>query len=148
MSLTPHRQADLAHPAQNIAYIRDFRRPDDTPDADKNCGSHGLATSSVITTKPVGNVPGEWQGIAPGVELGNYIVGGCKYGIGNVVQALEQAAVDKVQIISMSLAFGNNWAFSSLVAEAKVYDKLRAMGILFVVGSDNTGDKGLYRSKS
>jgi hypothetical protein len=148
MSLTPHRQADLAHPAQNIAYTRDFRRADDTPDADKNCGSHGLATSSVITTKPVENRPGEWQGIAPGVELGNYIVAGCKYGIGNVIQALEQAAVDKVQIISMSLAFGDNWAFSDLVAEAKVYNKLQALGILVVVGSDNTGDKGLYRSKS
>ena len=108
------------------------------------CGDHATACAGLISSVP--SALGEWQGIAPDAELGNYIVSGCKGAtVDKIMRALEQAAVDKVNILSMSLGWGSYWAFNSFDSSVRLFEKTAERGILLVVASGNDGRSGLTR---
>ncbi|KAJ4360007.1 uncharacterized protein N0V89_000566 [Didymosphaeria variabile] len=138
-------KADTTHPGIKIAFSTDLRDSDDRH-GDPMCGSHATACAGLISSVP--SIAAEWQGVAPDVELGNYIISGCKGGtVGKIMQALEQAAIDKVNVVSLSLGWGSYWAFTAFSSEVRLFEKIAAKGILLVVSAGNDGNKGLYKEK-
>ncbi|KAF1976405.1 hypothetical protein BU23DRAFT_597227 [Bimuria novae-zelandiae CBS 107.79] len=57
--------------------------------------------------------------------------------VGKLMQALEQAAVDKVNVLSLSLAYGTHWAFTAFASDVRLFQKTaeRVMLLVVVAGS-------------
>lgn len=133
---------DKRHPAITVDYVFDYRHPDDVDDPNPTCMSHATACGGLIKSKP--GPLGYETGSAPGAQLGNYILGGCKHGghAGLVLQALEQAVKDGTNILSISLGYGNNWKF---LQESDIYRRVTEAGVLLVIAAGNAGNDGLFR---
>ncbi|GFR49052.1 hypothetical protein Agub_g11078 [Astrephomene gubernaculifera] len=102
------------------------------------------ATSSNTSSSTASQQPlFSYQGVAPGVTLGAYKVFGCSGGTTSelVVAAMDQAALDGMQVINLSL--GDEGAWGGPVAEAA--NRLSALGILVVAAAGNAGtSSGLF----
>lgn len=110
--------------------------PDNDP---MDCNGHGTHVAGII-----GGLDEKIGGVAPDVTFGAYRVAGCKAGplVDNVIEAMEQAAADGMNIINLSVGFPNMWG-SRKLAEAAT--NIANKGIIIVGAVGNTGDMGLYR---
>jgi subtilisin family serine protease len=133
---------DTRHPAIKVDYVFDYRHPEDIGDPTPSCMSHATACGGLVSSQPGPN--GFHTGAAPGVTLGNYILGGCKHGghSGLVLQALEQAVIDRTNVLSISLGYGDAWKF---LDDTKTFTKVAEAGVLLVIAAGNGGHDGLYR---
>ncbi|KAI9140222.1 peptidase S8/S53 domain-containing protein [Paraphysoderma sedebokerense] len=110
--------------------------PDNDP---MDCNGHGTHVAGII-----GGLDEKIGGVAPDVTFGAYRVAGCKAGplVDNVIEAMEQAAADGMNIINLSVGFPNMWG-SRKLAEAAT--NIANKGIIIVGAVGNTGGMGLYR---
>lgn len=134
---------DKRHPALTVDYIWDNRQLGDIDDnPDPSCMSHATTCAGLIKSKP--GPGGIETGTAPGVQLGNYILGGCKYGdtVQSILMASEQAVKDGTNILSISYAYGKNWKF---LTDSSFFQRITEAGILVVVGASNSGNDGIFR---
>ncbi|KAJ1954797.1 hypothetical protein IWQ62_005670, partial [Dispira parvispora] len=114
--------------------------PDDNPL--DNCYGHGTHVAGIIA----GN-HGEFRGVAPDATLGIYRVLGCdgSTNSGIVMQALEKACLDGMQVINLSLGFPGGWIMWS---EAQMVETLAQRGIKVVAAVGNDGMNGLFTMNS
>ncbi|KAI9227669.1 MAG: peptidase S8/S53 domain-containing protein [Piptocephalis tieghemiana] len=118
------------------------------PDADPfdECNGHGTAIAGIIagsgqstqTSKsPVGT------GVAPEATLGAYRIFSCSGYVDQhiVMQALERAYADGMDIINLSFGVGSGWASSP---ESLMVSQLVSKGILVVAAVGNDGELGLW----
>jgi subtilisin family serine protease len=112
-----------------------------TPVADPiadDCNGHGTHVSGIVGAN------GIVTGVAPGVKFGAYRVFGCAGSANDdvILAALEQAYVDGMNVVNMSLgdAF-NSWPQAPL---AKASDVLLKNGVVVVASIGNSGLDGVY----
>ncbi|KAI0376492.1 subtilisin-like protein [Hypomontagnella monticulosa] len=107
-------------------------------------GGHGSHVAGIIAARDPDGVGFGVIGVAPDAELHMYRVFGC---VGSVtdeilMQALQMAAEDGVDVISMSLGYASIWETAS------PYDTLltgiRNKGVGLVIAAGNDGERGLY----
>jgi minor extracellular serine protease Vpr len=109
------------------------------PDADPDtaCSGHGSHVAGIV------GASGAITGVAPGVTFGAYRVFGCTGSTNDAVllEALERAAADGVDIINMSLGSPFGWPEDPVVAAASA---LTDMGITVVVSAGNNNGLGVF----
>lgn len=78
-------------------------------------------------------------GVAPEADIGMYRVFGCGGGVPNdiIMLAMQQAAIDKVDILSLSLGSSASFEVDDLFAD--ITTALEALGIVVVVANGNSG---------
>ncbi|KAJ1914822.1 hypothetical protein IWQ60_008665 [Tieghemiomyces parasiticus] len=150
---------DLTHPAFGncfktagcpIQYGYDFvgddfngtNTPKPGPKPIDNCTPHGTHVAGVVA----GN-HGVFKGVAPKATLGIYRIMGCEQLTSTevVLQALEMAYTDGMQVINMSFGVPSGW---SLWAEDLAVSALMAKGVYVVAGAGNDGDNTLWAISS
>ena len=122
---------DAADPATSIA-------PDPFPD---DCNGHGTHVAGIIGAN------GGITGVAPDVTFSAYRVFGCKGSTTSdiILQALERALDDHVDIVNMSLGAALQWP---QYPTAKAADRLTRHGIVVVASAGNESALGLYGSSA
>ncbi|KAG0223160.1 hypothetical protein BGX31_008663 [Mortierella sp. GBA43] len=144
---------DFTHPALGgcfgkgckVAFGHDFvgddfngknmPQPSDTP---MDCAGHGTHVAGII-----GALDDVVIGVAPEVTLGAYRVLGCK-GSSNddtILAALERAAMDRMDIINLSIGEPNGWPLNPV---ARAISKLKDLGIMVTVSHGNDNSQGLF----
>jgi minor extracellular serine protease Vpr len=132
-------QFDFVGDAYNADPASASYDPTPTPDpiAD-DCNGHGTHVSGIIGAN------GGATGVAPGVTFGAYRVFGCGGSANDdvILAALEQAYVDGMDVVNMSLgdAF-NSWPQAPL---AQASDTLLKNGVVVVASIGNSGLNGVY----
>ncbi|KAI9596579.1 peptidase S8/S53 domain-containing protein [Syncephalis fuscata] len=113
------------------------------PDKDPmdNCSGHGTHVAGIAAANGRGIV-----GVAPLATLGAYRVVSCKqHGLSShVAQALEQAYVDKMDIINLSMSLEDR----ENIHLATTITKLLEANIVVVSSADNNGSQGMWRVAS
>ncbi|KAJ9055420.1 hypothetical protein DSO57_1004279 [Entomophthora muscae] len=116
--------------------------PDDDPR--DICGGHGTHVAGIIGA----NGP-EFLGVAPNITFGAYRVFGCgvnaKVESDIIIEAMELAYKDGMDIINLSLGGGSAWAE---YPDSVVADNLSRLGVLVIAASGNDGDKGMWEIAS
>ena len=118
-----------------------------TPVPDENaddCGGHGTHVSGIVG----GNDPSTgFKGVAPDVVFGAYKVFGCEGSVNDpvIMDAMEMAVRDGMQVINMSLGSGYDWAESPL---ARAASRVVKRGVVMVNSQGNEGDNGQFSSGS
>ncbi|WP_237724743.1 S8 family serine peptidase [Deinococcus alpinitundrae] len=115
--------------------------PDESAD---DCGGHGTHVSGIVG----GNDPSTgFKGVAPEVVFGAYKVFGCEGSVNDpvVMDAMEMAVRDGMQVINMSLGSGYDWAESPL---ARAASRVVKRGVVMVNSQGNEGDNGQFSSGS
>ncbi|KAJ1974174.1 hypothetical protein H4R33_006853 [Dimargaris cristalligena] len=110
------------------------------PDSDPfdPCQYHGTHVTGILA----GN-DGDFKGVAPDATIGVYRVLGC-YNIVTesiVVQALEQAYLDGMNIVTMSIGFPGAWGAS---ASGDASATLVQQGVFVVSAAGNQGKDGMW----
>ena len=111
--------------------------PDNNAD---DCGGHGTHVSGIVG----GNDPSTgFKGVAPDVNFGAYKVFGCEGSVNDPVllDAMEMAVRDGMQVINMSLGSGYGWAESPL---ARAASRVVKRGVVMVNSQGNNGDTGQF----
>ncbi|KAJ2557081.1 hypothetical protein EV175_001566 [Coemansia sp. RSA 1933] len=120
--------------------------PEPGPDPRDTCDGHGTHVTGIIAA----NGPSV-RGVAPGVTLGVYRIFGCPgNGTGQaaddvILQAMEAAHHDGMEVINMSFGGGSGWSEDPLSVAAS---RLVSDGIVMVASAGNDGTNGLYSSGS
>ncbi|MGP9538712.1 S8 family serine peptidase [Brachybacterium sp. AOP43-C2-M15] len=111
--------------------------PDEYPD---DCGGHGTHVAGII------GADGEVVGAAPGADLMSYRVFGCEGSSSTdvILAAMEQAAVDGVDVVNMSL--GASFMTWQDYPTAQLADVLSARGVAVVISAGNEGVAGTFSS--
>ncbi|MDO5495631.1 MAG: S8 family serine peptidase [bacterium] len=109
--------------------------PDAWPD---DCGGHGTHVAGIVGAN------GGVTGVAPEVEFGAYRIFGCDGSSDSevIMEAMEQAHADGMDIINMSL--GASLQTWSSYPTAVLADRLVDAGIVVVVSQGNAGDLGTF----
>ena len=107
--------------------------PDPNPD---DCGGHGSHVSGIV-----GGNGGGIRGVAPGVTFGAYRVFGCNGSTSSdiIVEALERAYADGMQVVNQSLGSGRQWP---QYPTAQATSRLAAKGVVMVASIGNNGPGG------
>ncbi|KAJ1974955.1 hypothetical protein H4R33_006727, partial [Dimargaris cristalligena] len=110
------------------------------PDSDPfdPCQYHGTHVTGILA----GN-DGDFKGVAPDATIGVYRVMGC-YNIVTesiVVKALEQAYLDGMNIVTMSIGFPGAWGAS---ASGDASATLAQLGVFVVSAAGNRGKDGMW----
>lgn len=108
-------------------------QPDDNPD---DCGGHGTHVAGIV-----GANGGGIKGVAPQVTLGAYRVFGCAGSSSSdvIVEALERAYADGMQVINQSLGAARQWP---QYPTAQASSRLVAKGVVMVASIGNNGPLG------
>lgn len=122
-------------------------RPDPMYPFPEDCAGHGTHVAGIVG----GSDPQEtrdrdlaFSGVAPGVQFGIYRVFGCKGGSSDeaIIQALEQAYIDKMQVVNLSIGHPfHNWTQSP---DAVAANRLVKKGVVVVASAGNSGRNGPY----
>jgi minor extracellular serine protease Vpr len=117
----------IGTPAQQIPV------PDNNPD---DCGGHGTHVAGIV-----GANGGGLKGVAPEVELGAYRVFGCAGSSSSdvIVEALERAYADGMQVINQSLGAARQWP---QYPTAQASSRLVSKGVVMVASIGNNGPGG------
>ncbi|RKP33717.1 peptidase S8/S53 domain-containing protein, partial [Dimargaris cristalligena] len=102
------------------------------------CLNHGTHVAGILA----GN-HGDFKGVAPDATIGMYRVMGC-YNIVTeaiVIQALEQAYLDGMDIVTMSIGFPGSWGAS---ASGDAAEALIKLGVFVVSAAGNRGQDGMW----
>lgn len=107
--------------------------PDANPD---DCGGHGTHVAGIV-----GANGGGIKGVAPKVTLGAYRVFGCAGSSSSdvIVEALERAYADGMQVINQSLGAARQWP---QYPTAQASSRLVAKGVVMVASIGNNGPGG------
>ena len=107
--------------------------PDPNPD---DCGGHGSHVAGIV-----GGDGGGIRGVAPGVTFGAYRVFGCEGSTSSeiIVEALERAYADGMQVVNQSLGSGRQWP---QYPTAQATSRLAAKGVVMVASIGNNGPGG------
>ena len=107
--------------------------PDPNPD---DCGGHGSHVSGIV-----GGNGGGIRGVAPSVTFGAYRVFGCVGSTSSeiIVEALERAYADGMQVVNQSLGSGRQWP---QYPTAQATSRLAAKGVVMVASIGNNGPGG------
>jgi subtilisin family serine protease len=107
--------------------------PDPNPD---DCNGHGTHVSGIT-----GANGGGFTGVAPGVSFGAYRVFGCTGTSSSdiIVEALERAYADGMQVINQSLGAGRQWP---QYPTAQASNRLARRGVVMVASIGNNGPGG------
>ena len=110
--------------------------PDAYPD---DCNGHGTHVSGIVGAN------GSIKGVAPGVTFGVYKVFGCGTSTASdvMIQAMEMAFADGMQVINMSIGAALQWPSYPTAAATK---SLVDHGMVVVASAGNDGTIGLYAS--
>ena len=143
---------------QLVYYFPDDTRPDDASPRDRV--GHGTAAAMVAGGVQVTGPAAAIRGIAPKAYLGNYKIFGSP-GVNDVtfddvvMQALDEAFLDGMDIVSLSLGSPALWAASDAGSicgkAANAYCDVRVdmvetaanKGMLIIVSAGNSGDMGI-----
>jgi subtilisin family serine protease len=107
--------------------------PDENPD---DCGGHGTHVAGIV-----GANGGGIKGVAPGVSFGAYRVFGCAGSSSSdvIVEALERAYADGMQVINQSLGAARQWPqYPTAQASSRLVNK----GVVMVASIGNNGPLG------
>ncbi|MFN7724188.1 MAG: S8 family serine peptidase [Rubrivivax sp.] len=107
--------------------------PDANPD---DCGGHGTHVAGIV-----GGNGGGVKGVAPKVQFGAYRVFGCTGTTTSdiIVEALERAYADGMQVINQSLGAGRQWPqYPTAQASSRLVNK----GVVMVASIGNNGPGG------
>nr|XP_018263216.1 peptidase [Kwoniella dejecticola CBS 10117]OBR85374.1 peptidase [Kwoniella dejecticola CBS 10117] len=119
---------------------------DPQPDSDPfdNCYSHGTITAGLIGANP--NLYGV-TGVAPEASLYQYRVFGCNGATTDdiVLQAMQRAYTDGVDIINLSVGETSGWTESMLSVFAS---RLSSAGVVLSISAGNQGQVGAFYSYS
>jgi hypothetical protein len=100
---------------------------------------HGTGVAGIV-----GGNSDDFEGVAPDVTFGAYNVFGCQKGVStattDVLQALNQAAKDGMDIVNLSLG-SEGWKDSPLSIAAS---ELGSRGVIVVAATGNEGEGGLF----
>jgi minor extracellular serine protease Vpr len=107
--------------------------PDANPD---DCNGHGTHVSGIV-----GGNGGGIKGVAPGVTFGAYRVFGCTGSTSDdvILDALERALADGMQVINQSLGSGRQWP---QYPTAQATSRLAKKGVVMVASIGNNGPGG------
>lgn len=107
--------------------------PDENPD---DCGGHGTHVAGIV-----GANGGGIKGVAPQVTFGAYRVFGCAGSSSSdvIVEALERAYADGMQVINQSLGAARQWP---QYPTAQASSRLVAKGVVMVASIGNNGPLG------
>ncbi len=107
--------------------------PDENPD---DCGGHGTHVAGIV-----GGNGGGIKGVAPAVQFGAYRVFGCAGTSSSdvIVEALERAYADGMQVINQSLGAARQWP---QYPTAQASSRLTAKGVVMVASTGNNGPLG------
>lgn len=107
--------------------------PDENPD---DCGGHGTHVAGIV-----GGNGGGITGVAPAVEFGAYRVFGCAGTSSSdvIVEALERAYADGMQVINQSLGAARQWP---QYPTAQASSRLTAKGVVMIASTGNNGPLG------
>jgi len=107
--------------------------PDANPD---DCAGHGTHVAGIVGANGGGIV-----GVAPKVSLGAYRVFGCVGSADSdiIVEAMERAYADGMQVVNMSLGSGRQWP---QYPTSQAADRLVARGVVVVASAGNNGPGG------
>lgn len=107
--------------------------PDPVPD---DCGGHGTHVSGIV-----GGNGGGIKGVAPNASIGMYRVFGCGGTSSSdvIVEALERAYADGMQVINQSLGAARQWP---QYPTAQASTRLVAKGVVMVTSTGNNGPTG------
>jgi minor extracellular serine protease Vpr len=117
----------IGTPAQQVP------QPDQNPD---DCGGHGTHVAGIV-----GANGGGLKGVAPEVSLGAYRVFGCAGSSASdvIVEALERAYADGMQVINQSLGAARQWPqYPTAQASSRLVNK----GVVMVASIGNNGPGG------
>ena len=111
--------------------------PDEYPD---DCGSHGTHVAGIVGAN------GGIQGVAPDATFGAYRIFGCDGSSSSevIMQAMEDAAADGMDVINMSL--GASYMTWPSYPTAQLADELVDRGVVVVVSQGNSGTGGTFSS--
>ncbi|KAK9761442.1 hypothetical protein K7432_013654 [Basidiobolus ranarum] len=113
------------------------------PDSDPmDCNGHGTHVAGIVAAKDK-----EFVGVAPDAILGAYRALNCE-GQGPtdaIIQAVEMAIKDKMDIINLSL--GSNVPFADGL-KARILNHATSLGIIVVSAAGNEGENGLWTINS
>ena len=107
--------------------------PDENPD---DCNGHGTHVAGIV-----GGNGGGLVGVAPNVQLGAYRVFGCagSSSADVIVEALERAYADGMQVINQSLGAARQWPqYPTAQASSRLVNK----GVVMVASIGNNGPNG------
>jgi subtilisin family serine protease len=107
--------------------------PDEKPD---DCAGHGSHVAGIV-----GGNGGGIKGVAPNVQFGAYRVFGCAGSSSSdvIVEAMERAYADGMQVINQSLGSGRQWP---QYPTAQASSRLVAKGVVMVASTGNNGPQG------
>ncbi|MBL8345201.1 MAG: S8 family serine peptidase [Rubrivivax sp.] len=110
-----------------------IRVPDANPD---DCGGHGTHVAGIV-----GGNGGGIRGVAPDVKFGAYRVFGCVGSTDSdvILEALERAYADGMQVINQSLGSGRQWP---QYPTAQATSRLVKKGVVMVASIGNNGPGG------
>ncbi len=143
---------DIDHPAFKGRIIKqhdfvgdayDANNPASVPVPDENaddCGGHGTHVAGIVGGSDLAT---GFKGVAPDVLFGAYRVFGCEGSVDDpiLLDAMEMAVRDGMQVINMSLGSGYGWAESPL---ARAASRVVKRGVVMVNSQGNSGDTGQF----
>ncbi|RKP10271.1 peptidase S8/S53 domain-containing protein [Thamnocephalis sphaerospora] len=112
------------------------RKPD--PDPRDTCNGHGTHVAGII-----GANSADMMGIAPAATLGAYRVMGCYGSTASdvMIAAMEQAYLDGMDVINMSILSNTAWADTP---DGLVANRLSELGVLIAAAAGNSGRIGMW----
>jgi subtilisin family serine protease len=148
-----HPEAQLNFPTARViagydfvgdAYNSSGTSDQQVPHADPypyDCAGHGTHVAGIVGAN------GAVKGVAPNVQFGAYRVFGCS-GTTNsdvMIQAMERAFADGMQVINMSIGAANQWP---QYPTARAATRLVNKGVVVVASIGNDGATGLYAASA
>ena len=126
--------------SSRVVHCYDFTGQNDADDCMDTAGNHGTHVSGIV-----GGSNDKLTGVSPNCKLAGYKVFKKDAGAEDfhILQAMQQAANDKVDLINMSL--GSASGFDHGILE-EATEALYQLGILTIAANGNDGDQGLYMS--
>ncbi|KAJ1928957.1 hypothetical protein IWQ60_001598 [Tieghemiomyces parasiticus] len=114
--------------------------PDDDPL--DTCNGHGTHVAGILAGDD-----GVFQGVAPKAILGIYRVFGCESfaPLAVIIQALEQAFLDGMQVVNLSLGSDGSWGTSTV---SIALERLANKGVVVVSAAGNAYSSGLWLAGS
>ncbi|TDZ19833.1 Minor extracellular protease vpr [Colletotrichum orbiculare MAFF 240422] len=122
--------------------------PDDDPLTTCLEGGHGTHVAGILAAREPKGVGFGIVGVTPDASLYAYRVLGCTGGVTDdiIMQGMEKAASDGVDLISMSIGETAVWETGS--PYAPLLAKIQSQGIGIIIAAGNEGGQGLYVSSA
>jgi subtilisin family serine protease len=125
-----------------VIVYRSYEKLYDLPEIDADRSGHGTAVAMVAAGGKTVSPIGELQGFAPGAWLGIYkVFGGPEGDVANsagIVQALDDAVADGMDVVNLSLGLGQGFApqFDPL---QPAIDRAASLGLMVIKSMGNSG---------